>query len=189
MRFNPKGFGFRQWYMWYIQDECGADLWEQELKDKPMPSDTIIQMLLCSQTPIRSLKRMQWSSSACPGWLSIHHSLQDLSRVHPCFLLFWTGPDCQDIPTCAIVHDVDHHVSGLISQNPGCLWHYTSVVALHDWSSHQNPVCHQLQLLRRHPVRQSPSLLVQVDKCVTASAWPCNMHGSSNHSSRASQAV
>ena len=41
MQFNPQRFTRQQWYIWYVQDEFGADLFEQELRDKPMPSDTV----------------------------------------------------------------------------------------------------------------------------------------------------
>ena len=70
--------------MWYVQDEFGQNVWEQELKAKPTPSDKVIQnaAMLPNSTSILSRKRTKWSSSACPRWLSIHClCLQDLSQM------------------------------------------------------------------------------------------------------------
>ena len=60
---------------------------------------------------------------ACNGVQSICVS-PGSKPSEPAISLFWTNPDCQDIPPYAMVHDVDDRVSGLISQTPGHLWQY-----------------------------------------------------------------
>ena len=40
---NARNYSHQQWYTWYAQDEYGADLFDQELKLKPLPSDNVIQ--------------------------------------------------------------------------------------------------------------------------------------------------
>ena len=48
MEHTAKGLTFQQLYMWYVQDEFGQDMWEQELKTKPMPPDKVIQNVAMS---------------------------------------------------------------------------------------------------------------------------------------------
>ena len=42
---NARDYTYQQWYMWYVQDEFGAALFDQELKNKTMPSDILVQQV------------------------------------------------------------------------------------------------------------------------------------------------
>ena len=101
MKHNARNYTSQQWYMWYVQDECGADLFKQELKSKPMPSDTLIQdiakffeeypyapenVVVKNCTPVMAYNPRY----VAPG--------SNRPPVEPEASPFWTDPACVDLP-------------------------------------------------------------------------------------------
>ena len=128
--------------MWYVQDEFGADLFQHELKEKNMPSDTkVIQnvAMFPDSYPVSAENAVVLQCCAQDGVQSLCLFLPAFKPNEPALTApFWTEPrlpGCSNV--CCLAFNVDHQVSGLISQDS------RAFVALHDWSSHQNPVCHQ----------------------------------------------
>ena len=108
---NARDYTYQQWYMWYIQDEFGADLFEQELKHKLMPSSIVIQNVVlgreCCGDQVHAPRRLSTQ----------HLSLQDLEpEISP----VWTDPARTDLA----VGTEDEHIAGILSQTPGRLWRY-----------------------------------------------------------------
>ena len=108
MKLNPKGFSYQQWYVWYVQDEFGADLFDFELKNKPMSTDTVSQKVAMfpdsypfseeNAVVIQRMPRMAFNPLFVPP-----ASKPNEPPVSP----LWTDTGCQDVPPYAVLQSVD----------------------------------------------------------------------------------
>ena len=46
--------------------------------------------------------------------------------MKPDFSLFWTNPECRELPPYAVVDQTDNMVKGLIAEVPGKIWKYVT---------------------------------------------------------------
>ena len=124
MAHNARDYSYQQWYIGYVQDEFGAALFDQELKNKAMPSDTLVQQVVkfANEYPFSDenavvlnfpdLKRTALMAFN-PGFVASPNR----APVEPEIAPFWTDP---------AVAGPDNHIAGLLSQTSGRLRHYVT---------------------------------------------------------------
>ena len=100
-------------YMWHVQDEFGADFFEQELKDKPMLSDTVTETPSSRMWPGGRFSD-QYSFSeenvvviSCMPPMAFNPAFvapgSNRLPVEPEISPFWNDPACQDLPPYGVV--------------------------------------------------------------------------------------
>ena len=116
-----------EWYVWYLSEEIGTDLFQQHYRHVSPPSDDLI----------RSIADVEDKYSFGPDNGIVDKFTQKMMKnplyqppkvaarpFEPEFSPFWTNPACQDLPDYAIVHHRDGKVSGLVAEAPGKIWKY-----------------------------------------------------------------
>ena len=90
------------------------------MKDKPLPSDTIIQNVARFPDSY-PFSEENAAVVKCLPRMAFNQSLPNEAMISP----FWQTQTARRFrPMLPCMMDVDHRVSGLLSQSPGCLWHY-----------------------------------------------------------------
>ena len=109
--------------VWYVADEFGADLFEQELKNKPMPGELVIKEV--SSVP-RLAPRMQSSRNASQAWLTILSILHQDRIDTLSGLSHHLSGQIQPArcPQYGVISTEDKVLAGLLAQQPGKLWRY-----------------------------------------------------------------
>ena len=127
MECNPQGFTTGEWYVWYVSEEIGTDLFQQHFQHIKPPSEDLIQAIadvddnypfgpdsgIIDKFTPEMTKNPLYQPSAATARPS-----------EPEFSPFWINPACQDLPDYAIVHKRDNMVAGLVAEVPGKAWKY-----------------------------------------------------------------
>ena len=116
-----------QWYVWYLSEEMGTDLFQQHFQQVSPPNDDLIRSIAdvedkCPFGPDNGIvDRLTPEMTKNPLYQPPKIAARPLE---PEFSPFWTSLACRDLPDYAIVHPRDGRVCGLVAEVPGRIWKY-----------------------------------------------------------------
>ena len=127
MERNPKDFTHVDWYIWYVAQELGEELFEQDLKHKPSPRQTSIKTVVkstedCPYSVEHAVVLKCQPSMACNPLYKAPPS--NRPPVEPETAPFRTDPACRQAPPYSVLSDDDQGIAGLVAAKPGKLWSY-----------------------------------------------------------------